>query len=120
MSGESPRPTDCSEVLDHLYEYLDREMPDVDSAKFQEHIEECSPCLEKYGLEESVKKLVKRCCGHDEVPSDLRAKVLDRIDLIRAGEGRAPAERPTSAEGSAPAEGVAGSGEPARPAPSAE
>jgi anti-sigma factor (TIGR02949 family) len=95
MSGDEAHTTDCSEVLDHLYEYLDREMPDGDCAKFQEHIEECSPCLEKYGLEQSVKKLVKRCCGQDEVPSDLRAKVLGRIDLIRAGQGREPGSGPS-------------------------
>ena len=83
MTGEEPRPTDCSEVLDHLYEYLDHEMPDRDSDKMREHIDECSPCLEKYGLEQAVKKLVKRCCGQDEVPADLRAKVLERIDAIR-------------------------------------
>ncbi|WP_049578928.1 mycothiol system anti-sigma-R factor [Streptomyces sp. SBT349] len=97
MSGDQPHPTDCSEVLGRLYEYIDREMPDGECAKFQEHIDECSPCLEKYGLEQSVKKLVKRCCGQDEVPADLRAKVLDRIDAVR-GEERAaasPAERPS-------------------------
>lgn len=33
-----------------------------------------------------MKKLVKRCCGHDDVPSDLRAKVMGRIDLIRSGQ----------------------------------
>lgn len=85
MSGDPSHPTDCSEVLDHLYEYLDREMPDGDCDKFREHIDECSPCLEKYGLEQSVKQLVKRCCGQDEVPSDLREKVLERIDDIRSG-----------------------------------
>ncbi|WP_326596794.1 mycothiol system anti-sigma-R factor [Streptomyces sp. NBC_01803] len=95
MSDEQSHPKDCSEVLDRLYEYLDREMPDGDCAKFQEHIDDCSPCLEKYGLEQSVKKLVKRCCGHDDVPADLRAKVLGRIDLIRAGEAPAPAPAPT-------------------------
>jgi anti-sigma factor (TIGR02949 family) len=61
-------------------------MPDSDCTKFEVHFEECSPCLEKYGLEQAVKKLVKRCCGHDDVPSDLRAKVLGRIDLIRSGQ----------------------------------
>lgn len=107
MSCDDERTTDCAEVLDHLYEYLDREMPDGDCAKFQEHMEECSPCLEKYGLEQSVKKLVKRCCGQDEVPSDLRAKVLGRIDLIRSGQvgeaetaggvmGAGPREQPAS------------------------
>ncbi|MBC2873601.1 MULTISPECIES: mycothiol system anti-sigma-R factor [Streptomyces] len=86
MSCGEPHETDCSEVLDHLYEYLDREMPDGDCAKFEVHIDECSPCLEKYGLEQAVKKLVKRCCGHDDVPADLRSKVMGRIELIRAGE----------------------------------
>ncbi|MDT0443320.1 mycothiol system anti-sigma-R factor [Streptomyces johnsoniae] len=91
MSGDASHPTDCSEVLGRLYEYLDREMPDGDCAKFQEHIDECSPCLEKYGLEQSVKKLVKRCCGQDDVPADLRSKVLGRIEAIRADEAGDPA-----------------------------
>jgi anti-sigma factor (TIGR02949 family) len=86
MSCGEPHETDCGEVLDHLYEFLDREMPDNDCAKFEQHFEECSPCLEKYGLEQAVKKLVKRCCGHDDVPSDLRAKVMGRIELIRSGQ----------------------------------
>ena len=86
MSCGEPHETDCSEILDHLYEFLDREMPDVDCAKFEHHFEECSPCLEKYGLEQAVKKLVKRCCGQDDVPTDLRAKVMGRIDLIRSGQ----------------------------------
>ncbi|MFF4601570.1 mycothiol system anti-sigma-R factor [Streptomyces sp. NPDC001339] len=86
MSCGEPHEKDCSEVLDHLYEYLDREMPAGECAEFQEHLDECHPCLEKYGLEQAVKKLVKRCCGHDDVPSDLRSKVMGRIELIRAGE----------------------------------
>jgi hypothetical protein len=51
-----------------------------------------------------VKKLVKRCCGSDDVPTDLRAKVLTRIQLIRAGEAPAPVPEP-SAEVEAAAEG---------------
>ncbi|MFH8755414.1 mycothiol system anti-sigma-R factor [Streptomyces atroolivaceus] len=86
MSCGEPHETDCSEVLDHLYEFLDREMPEGDCTKFEVHFEECSPCLEKYGLEQAVKKLVKRCCGQDDVPADLRSKVMGRIDLIRSGQ----------------------------------
>ena len=93
MSCGEPHETDCSEVLDHLYEYLDREMPEGDSAKYEEHFEECSPCLEKYGLEQEVKKLVKRCCGHDDVPADLRSKVMNRIEVIRAGQSGAAEEQ---------------------------
>jgi anti-sigma factor (TIGR02949 family) len=86
MSCGHPHETPCSEVLDHLYEYLDDEMSADACAKFREHFDECHPCLEKYGLEAAVKKLVKRCCGSDDVPTDLRSKVMMRIELIRSGE----------------------------------
>jgi anti-sigma factor (TIGR02949 family) len=101
MSCGEPHEMDCSEVLDHLYEYLDKEMPDRDCEKFKEHFDECSPCFEKYGLEQEVKKLVKRCCGHDDVPSDLRSKVMGRIETIRAGG--VPPEEPVAED--APATG---------------
>ncbi|MBU3871634.1 mycothiol system anti-sigma-R factor [Streptomyces sp. 4503] len=100
MSCGEPHETDCSEVLDHLYEFLDHEMPDGDCAKFEVHFDECSPCLEKYGLEKAVKKLVKRCCGQDDVPSDLRSKVMGRIELIRSGQ--VVPEREVTAETNAP------------------
>lgn len=100
MSCGEPHDTDCSEVLDHLYEYLDREMPDGDWEKYRAHFEECSPCLEKYGLEQEVKKLVKRCCGHDDVPADLRSKVMGRIEVIRAAENAPEASGATEDTGS--------------------
>ncbi|OIV35525.1 mycothiol system anti-sigma-R factor [Mangrovactinospora gilvigrisea] len=84
MSCGEPHETACSEVLDHLYEFLDNEMTDVERVKFREHFDECSPCLEKYGLEQAVKKLVHRSCGCDDVPDDLRGKVLGRIRQLRA------------------------------------
>ena len=53
-------------------------------AKIRQHLEECGPCLEEYGLDELVKKLVHKHCGHDRVPDELRAKVLIRIRQVRA------------------------------------
>ncbi|WNI17917.1 mycothiol system anti-sigma-R factor [Actinacidiphila sp. ITFR-21] len=97
MSCGKAHETDCSEVLGHLYEYLDDEMSAESCAKFQEHFEECQACLEKYGLEQAVKKLVKRCCGSDDVPRDLRSKVMMRIELIRAGRGAPEADAFTEA-----------------------
>lgn len=86
MSCGGPHDTDCGEVLDHLYEFLDNEMAEGDCAKLRQHFDECSPCLEKYGLEQAIKALIKRSCGCDDTPSDLRSKVLARIDSIRAGQ----------------------------------
>ena len=84
MSCGQPHETPCTEVLDHLYEYIDNEMPDEDCAAVKRHLDECSGCLEKYGLDQMVKSLVQRCCGCDEPPVDLRDKVLSRIRQVRS------------------------------------
>ena len=84
MSCGNPHETPCHEVLDHVYEYLDHEIDDpVWLAKIKQHLYECSPCLKMYGLDKAVKAIVHRSCGHDDVPSDLRDKVLARIRQAR-------------------------------------
>jgi mycothiol system anti-sigma-R factor len=74
----------CSDVLDRVYEYLDGEMDRDRVHVIKEHLDECSPCLREFGLEEAVKTLVKRSCGRDDVPVDLRNKVMSRIEVVRS------------------------------------
>ncbi len=83
MSCGNPHAVECSEVLERVYEYLDGEMDHDRVDVIREHLDECSPCLREFGLEEAVKTLVKRSCGHDDVPSDLRSKVMSRIEAVR-------------------------------------
>ncbi len=84
MSGENSSDLECSEALARIYEYIDNEMTCDGYARVRSHLEACSFCLEKYGLAQAVKTLVHRSCGCDEVPEDLRNKVLARISQIRA------------------------------------
>jgi mycothiol system anti-sigma-R factor len=74
--------TPCAEVLDHLYEYLDHELPDGDGSRIRQHLEECGPCLHEYGIEEAVKALVRRSCS-ELAPDALRAKVMIKIQEVR-------------------------------------
>ena len=83
MSCGNPHETDCSEVLAHVYEYLDGEMPAGERVTFKQHLDECSPCLRQYGLEQAVKSLVARCCGSDPAPAALKDRVLLRIQQVR-------------------------------------
>jgi mycothiol system anti-sigma-R factor len=69
-------------VLDRVYEYLDGELDRERVHVIKEHLEECSPCLAEFGLEDAVKSIVKRCCS-DPAPADLRSKVLRRIEAVR-------------------------------------
>lgn len=74
----------CSEVLDRVYEYIDGELDTQRVHLIKEHLDECSPCLKEFGLEESVKAIVKRSCS-DPAPAELRAKVLLNIAAARSG-----------------------------------
>lgn len=91
MSCGGPHNTDCGEVLDHLYEFLDNEMAEGDCAKLREHFEECSPCLEKYGLEQAIKALIKRSCGCDDTRRICGARCW--LGSTASGPGSAAASR---------------------------
>ena len=82
MSCGGPHETPCDEVLEDVYIYLDAECDQVNSAKIKQHLHECSPCLQEFGLEEQVKAIVKRSCS-DPAPPELRAKVLRHIAAAR-------------------------------------
>ena len=82
MSCGKPHETPCDEVLDRVYEYIDGELDHGRIQAIKQHLDECSPCLKEYGLEEAVKAIVKRSCS-DPAPADLRAKVLAHIAAAR-------------------------------------
>ncbi|MBO0802923.1 MAG: mycothiol system anti-sigma-R factor [Nocardiopsaceae bacterium] len=84
MSCGKPHDVPCSEVLERVYWYLDGEISEADCENIRQHLDECGPCLQKFGLEESVKRLVAKHCGCDAAPSGLRDKVLVRIREVRA------------------------------------
>lgn len=85
MSCGQPHDTDCAEVLDRVYVFLDHEMDEqaVSYTKIEEHLDECAPCLRKYDLERAVRAVVQRSCGCDHAPEELRAKVLTKIRAVR-------------------------------------
>ena len=83
MSCGKPHETPCSEVLDRVYEFIDGELDGERRHQIKEHLDECGPCLQEFGLEEQVKAIVKRSCC-DPAPIELRTKVLRDIAAARA------------------------------------
>jgi len=75
--------TDCREVLDRVFEYLDNEMGELDCAKIKQHLEECGPCLQEYDLDQALKALIRRSCACESAPDELRTRVLTRITQVR-------------------------------------
>jgi mycothiol system anti-sigma-R factor len=76
---------DCGQILDEVYLYLDLECSDDRRSGIQEHLDECSPCLREYGIEQEVKALVARCCGGDRAPAELRDRLRAKIQALALG-----------------------------------
>ena len=71
--------TNCAEVLERVYLYLDGEMGSLDHDTVRQHLDECSPCLREYGVEQVVKSLVSRCCGGDVPSPEMKVALLERL-----------------------------------------
>lgn len=83
MSSHLPYFTSCADVLAKVYEFLDQELAEADCDKIREHLDECGPCLKEFGLDQMVKDVVKRGCGCEPLPEDLRSKVMVRVREVQ-------------------------------------
>ncbi len=89
MSCGNPHATDCREVLAEVYLYLDLECDHARRELISAHLDECSPCLREYGIEQEVKALVARCCGAEVAPSTLRDRLRAKLaELVFDPEAR--------------------------------
>ena len=87
MSCGNPHEVDCSEVIEQVYLYLDGEIDDAGRAQVRQHLDECSPCLRQFGIENEVKALVARCCGGDTAPDGLKERLIVRLQEVRVELG---------------------------------
>lgn len=71
----------CREVLERTYLFLDGELLSVaERLEIQGHLEDCAPCLERYGLEKEIHGLIAKLKNHEVCPDALRHKILDLLD----------------------------------------
>jgi mycothiol system anti-sigma-R factor len=82
VSCGEPHEVDCAEILNEVYLYLDLECSDERRTVIKTHLDECSPCLREYGIEQEVKALVARCCGADRAPDELRDRLRAKITAL--------------------------------------
>jgi mycothiol system anti-sigma-R factor len=82
VSCGKPHETDCRDVLAEVYFYLDLECSDDRRTLIREHLDECSPCLREYGIEQEVKSLVARCCGGDLAPLEFKRRLRVRLEEL--------------------------------------
>ena len=87
MSCGNAHEIDCDQILNEVYLFLDLECSDERRTAIQTHLDECGPCLRQYGIEQEVKALVARCCGAENAPEELRARLRAKLaELSTASE----------------------------------
>ena len=69
----------CDVALAELYEHLDGELTEVARQRIEQHLRECSPCLEAFDFEAEVRRIVADRC-RDQCPEALRARIQSAID----------------------------------------
>ena len=73
--------SECNETLRELYLYLDGELTDSDRVHIQQHLDDCSPCLEAFDFEAELRLVVRNRCV-DQVPESLRDRIAQAIQEI--------------------------------------
>ncbi len=73
---------DCSDVVEAVYLYIDGELNADVIDNIRSHLDECSPCLREYGIEQEVKALIARSCC-ETAPDALRASIVSRLEIVR-------------------------------------
>lgn len=84
MNGSFPadRQPDCTEVVLRLFEFVDNEAGPDDCRWIQAHLDECGSCLREYESDRVLKEVVRRACGCEPAPENLRTQIMARITSI--------------------------------------
>ena len=71
--------SDCNETLREIYLFLDGQLTEDDRAHIQQHLDDCSPCLEAFDFEAELRLVIKSRCV-DQVPEPLRARIAKALE----------------------------------------
>ncbi len=82
MSCGNPHATACTEVLEHVHEFIDGEITETERVLVVQHLGECPPCVHQFEVVRTVKALVQRSCASEAAPDRLRLEIVTRIRQV--------------------------------------
>ncbi len=87
LAGEATQmKAECAEVIAEVWTLLDGECTAEKKDKLRQHLEDCPPCFQLYGLEERIKSLIATRCSGEKAPDRLRERLrfeISRTTIIR-------------------------------------
>ena len=69
----------CDDALAELYLFVDAELDEPARRRIEQHLGDCSPCLEAFDFEVELRRVISDRC-RDRVPDELRARIQAAID----------------------------------------
>ncbi len=69
----------CRECIEHLYEYVDRELTPELEGEIRAHLAACPPCGKHFDFETLFIKFVRVRCRARGAPSALRRRILEQL-----------------------------------------
>lgn len=69
----------CRDAVEHLYEYLDKELTPAVEREVRDHLEDCHPCLEQFDFEQAFLRFLQARCRSRSAPPDLKRKILHEL-----------------------------------------
>ena len=71
----------CRQTLERAYLLIDgEEVAEAETLSIRQHLEECRPCFERYGLEIEVKAVISRLRGSQPCPEALKHRIAGLIE----------------------------------------
>lgn len=84
----------CKDALRLLYDVIDKEADQLDAAEVEKHLKNCRHCMRRYEFEQMFRTFVTEK-GHNYCDnSDLRHRILAKMDAIDAAGEVGPPRRP--------------------------
>ena len=73
---------DCQETLREVERLLDGELDPTLQVRIEEHLVECSPCMQRAEFRRHLKVLVSRKCSESHVPARVESRIVRMIREI--------------------------------------
>jgi mycothiol system anti-sigma-R factor len=67
--------TDCAQLMDRLWAYLDGETDEQLCADLQAHLAKCLPCRQHAEFEVKLRQVIQAKCRGERAPDHLRASL---------------------------------------------
>jgi len=69
----------CTEVLERLEAYCDREASGWDRVRIERHLTECTGCLDRKDFRVTLTRIVREKCGRAQLPPALAERIRRAI-----------------------------------------